>query len=132
MHSHKLLSLLFVLVVVAGCQTQPVKYEVETDVRPMPMVDEHGKPRQYIVDITITQTNPNGESIVTKPKILTIVGKQAKISAEELHTNQPPGKISCTALINYEKDGNKVDTSVLIIKKGKEVCSIKQSMTFPQ
>ena len=132
MYSHKVRLLILATIVIAGCQTKPVKYEVDTVVRPMLMADEQGRPRQYMVDITITETNPNGESIVTRPKILTMVGKPAEISAEELHTNQPPGKISCAALINYEKDGNRVDTSVLIIKKGKEVCSIKHSMTFPQ
>ena len=96
------------------------------------MVDEQGKPQQYTVDITITETRPNGESVVTRPQILTLVGKQAEITTEKLHTNQLPGKISCTALINYEKDGNRVDTSVSIIKKGKEVCLIKQSTTLPQ
>jgi hypothetical protein len=126
------LPLLLALFVIAGCQTKPVKYEVETIVRPMPMVDEQSKPRQYTVDITVTETNPDGESIVTRPQILTMVGKQAEITSEELHPNQPPGKISCTALINDEKDGHRVDTSVLIIKKGKEVCSIKQSTTFTQ
>jgi len=132
MYSHKVRLLILATIVIAGCQTKPVKYEVDTVVRPMLMADEQGRPRQYMVDITITETNPNGESIVTRPKILTMVGKPSEISTEELHTNQPPGKISCAALINYEKDGNRVDTSVLIIKKGKEVCSIKHSMTFPQ
>lgn len=131
MDIHKLLPLV-ALFVIAGCQTKPVKYEVETIVRPVPMVDEQGKPRQNTVDITITETSPNGESIVTRPQILTMVGKQAEISTEELHPNQPPGKILCTALINDEKDSHRVDISVLIIKKGKEVCSIKQSTTFPQ
>lgn len=131
MNIHKLL-LPLVLFIIAGCQTKPVKYEVETVVRPRPMVDEQGKPRQYTVDITITETKPNGESIVTRPQILTVIGKQAKITSEELHTNQPPGKISCTALVQHEKDGSRVDTSVSIIKKGEEVCSIKQSTTFFQ
>lgn len=131
MNIHKLLPFL-ALYAIAGCQTKPVKYEVNTVVRPVPMVGEDGKPRQYTVDITITETNPNGESIVTRPQILTLVGKQAEISSEELHTNQPPGKISCTALVQHEKEGNRVDTSVSIIKKGKEVCFIKQSTTLPQ
>jgi len=96
------------------------------------MADEHGRPRQYTVDITVTETNPNGESIVTRPQILTMVGKQAEITTEELYTNQLPGRISCTALVKHEKDGNRVDTSVSIIKKGKEVCLIKQSTTLPQ
>jgi hypothetical protein len=132
MYSHKVLLLILVTIVIAGCQTKPVKYEVDTVVRPMLMADGQGRPRQYTVDITITETNPNGESIVTRPQILTMVGKQAEIISEELHPNQPPGRISCTALINDKEDGHRVDTSVLIIKKGKEVCSIKQSTTFPQ
>jgi hypothetical protein len=132
MYSHKLLSLLFILVVLAGCQTKPVKYEVDTVVRPMLMAGEQGRPRQYTVDITVTETGPNGESIVTRPQILTMVGKQAEITAEELYANQPPGKISCTALVQHETDGSRVHTSVSIIKKGKEVCLIKQSTTLPE
>ena len=132
MYSHKVLLLILVALVIAGCQTKPVKYEVETIVRPMRMADEQDRPRQYTVDITITETNPNGESIVTRPQILTMVGKQAEITAEDLYTNQLPRKISCTALVQHEKDGNRVDTSVSINKKGKEVCFIKQSTTLPQ
>jgi hypothetical protein len=98
----------------------------------MPMPGEHGKPRQYTVDITITETGPNGESIVTRPQILTMVGKHAEITTEELYANQLPGRISCTALVQHEKEGNKVDTSISIIKKGKEVCLIKQSTTIPK
>lgn len=132
MYSHKVLLLILVTIVIAGCQTKPVKYEVDIVVRPMLMADEHGRPRQYTVDITVTETNPNGESIVTRPQILTMVGKPAEITVEELYANQLPGRISCTALIKHEKDGNRVDTSVSIIKKGKEVCLIKQSTTLPQ
>ncbi len=126
------LPLLLTFVVIAGCQTRPVRYEVDTVVRPMLMADEQGKPRQYTVDITITETRPDGESIVTRPQIVTMAGKRAEITTEELHTKQPPGKISCTALVEHEKDGSRVDTSVSIIKKGKEVCLIKQSTTLPQ
>ena len=132
MYSHKGRLLILVTIVIAGCQTKPVKYEVNTVVRPMRMADEQGRPRQYTVDITITETNPNGESIVTRPQILTMVGKQAEITAEELYTNQLPERISCTALVKHEKDGNRVDTSVSIIKKDQEVCFIKQSTTLPQ
>ena len=132
MYSHKILLLILVTIVTAGCQTQPVGYKVETVVRPMAMADEQGKPRQYKVDITITETRPNGESVVTRPQLLTMVGKQAEITKEELYTNQRPGKISCTALVQHEKDGSRVDTSVSIVKKGKEVCLIKQSTTLPQ
>jgi hypothetical protein len=116
MYSHKVLLLILATIVIAGCQTKPVKYEVETVVRPMPM----------------PETGPNGESIVTRPQILTMVGKHAEITTEELYTNQLPGRISCTALVQHENDGNKVDTSISIIKKGKEVCFIKQSTTLPQ
>ena len=132
MYSHKVLLLILVTIVIAGCQTKPVKYEVDTVVRPMPMADEQGRPRQYTVDITVTETGPNGESIVTRPQILTLVGKQAEITGEELHTNQLPGRISCTALIRHEEGGKRVDISVSIIKKGKEVCLIKQSTTLPE
>lgn len=131
MYSHKVLLLILVTIVIAGCQTRPVKYEVNTVVRPMPMAGEHGAPRQYTVEFTITEIGSNGESIVTRPQILTMVGKQAEITTEELFTKQLPGRISCTALVRHEKDGNRVDTSVSIIKKGKEVCSIKQSTTLP-
>ena len=110
MYSHKGRLLILVTIVIAGCQTKPVKYEVNTVVRPMRMADEQGRPRQYTVDITVTETNPNGESIVTRPQILTMVGKQAEITAEELYTNQLPGRISCTALVKHEKDGNRVDS----------------------
>lgn len=51
---------------------------------------------------------------------------------EELHTDRLPGRISCTALIKHEINANRIDTSITIVKKGKEVCSIKQSTTFPQ
>jgi hypothetical protein len=98
----------------------------------MPMADEQGTPRQYTVEFTITETGSDGESIVTRPQILTMVGKQAEITAEELYANQLPAKISCTALVQREQDGNRVDTSVSVIKKGKEVCSIKQSTTLLQ
>ena len=132
MYSHKVLLLILVTIVIAGCQTKPVNYEVETVVRPMLMADEHGRPQQYTVDITITETNLNGERIVTRPQILTMVGKQAEITTEKLYTNQLPGRISCTALVKHEKDGIRVDTSVSIIKKGMEVCLIKQSTTLAQ
>ena len=132
MYSHKVLLLIVATLAIAGCQTKPVKYEVNTVVRPMRMANEQGRPRQYTVDITITETNPNGESIVTRPQILTMVGKQAEITTEKLYTNQLPGRISCTALVKHEKDGNRVDTSVSIVKKGEEVCFIKQSTTLPR
>ena len=125
MYSRKVLLLILVTIVIAGCKTKPVKYEVDTVVRPMPMADEHGRPRQYTIDITITETNQNGESIVTKPQILTMVGEPAEITVEQLYANQLPGRISCTALVRHEKDGNRVDTSISIIKSGKEVCLIK-------
>ena len=132
MHSHKVLLLILVTIVMAGCQTHPVKYEVDTVVRPVPMPAERGRPRQYMVDFTVTETSPDGESIVTRGQIQTLVGKQAEMTQEELHTNQLPGKISCTALVKHDKDGNRVDTSISIVKKGRELCLIKQSTTLSQ
>lgn len=131
MYLHKVLLPILVTIVIAGCQTNPVKYEVDTVVLPRPMADEHGRPRQYTVDITITETGPNGGSIVTRPQILTMVGEQAEITTEKLYPNQPSERISCTALVQHEEDGNRVDTSISIVKKGKEVCLIKQSTTLP-
>jgi len=129
MHSHKILLLILVTIVTAGCQTKSVKYEIDTVVRPVPMVDDHDKSQQYTVDITVTETSPDGESIVTRPQILTMPGKQAEITMQKSNPNQPPECISCTALVKHEKDGSRVDTSVSIVKKGKELCLIKQSMT---
>jgi len=132
MYSHKVLSLILATIVTAGCQTKPVKYEVDTVVRPRPTVDEHGRAQQYTVDFTVTETHPDEESIVTRPQILTVVGKKAEITMEKLYPNQPPESISCTALVKHEKGSSRVDTSVSIVKKGKEVCLIKQSTTLPQ
>jgi len=132
MYSQKVVLLILVTILIAGCQTNPVKYEVETVVRPRLMADDRGRPQQYTVDFTVTETRPDGESIVTRPQILTAVGKQAEISTEKSYPNQPPESISCTALVEHQKDGSRVDTSVSIVKKGKEVCSIRQSTTFPQ
>jgi len=132
MYSQKVALLFLAIMAMAGCQTNPVKYEVETVVRPRLMVDDRGRPQQYTVDFTVTETRPDGESIVTRPQILTAVGKQARISTEKSYPNQPPESISCTALVEHEKDGSRVNTSVSIIKKGKEVCLIKQSTTLPQ
>lgn len=48
----------------------------------------------------------------------TMVGKEAEMTKEELPMSQLPGRISCKALAEYEEDGNRVDTSVSITKKG--------------
>ena len=132
MYSHKVLLLILVTIVMTGCQTRPVKYEVDTVVRPLSEITPQSKPRQYIVDITVTETSPNGESIVSEGQIQTMVGKEAEMTREEIYTDRLPGMISCTALVKHEEDGNRVDTSVSIVKKGKEVCSIKQSTTLSQ
>ena len=54
MYSHKTLLLFLALAVLTACQTKSVNYEVATVVRPMPLFDEHGKPQQDAVVITVT------------------------------------------------------------------------------
>ena len=122
MYSHKTLLLFLALTVLTACQTKSVNYEVATVVRPMPPLDEHGKPQQYAVVITVTETGPDGEHILMRPQLITMVGYQAKVRSD---------KMSCTAFIEHENGRNRVDTSVSIFKDGKEVCSMKQSTILP-
>lgn len=122
MYSHKLLLLFLALTVLTACQTKSVSYEVATVVRPMQPFDEHGKPQQYMIDITVTETGPNGENILMRPQLMTWVGKQAEVSG---------GEILCIASVKDENGGTRVDTSVGITKEGKEVYLFKQSTTLP-
>jgi hypothetical protein len=122
MYSQKTLLLFLALTVLTACQTKSVSYEVDTVVRPMQPFDEHGKPQQYMIDITVTETGANGENILMKPHLVTMLGKQAEVSGEE---------ILCIASVTDENGGTRVDTSVGITKEGKEVYLFKQSTTLP-
>jgi hypothetical protein len=122
MYSQKTLLLFLALTVLTACQTKSVSYEVDTVVRPMQPFDERGKPQQYMIDITVTETGANGENILMKPHLVTMLGKQAEVSGEE---------ILCIASVTDENGGTRVDTSVGITKEGKEVYLFKQSTTLP-
>jgi len=122
MYSYKALLLFLALIVLAACQTKSMSYEVATVVRPIPVFDEYGKPLQYIIDITVTETGPNGENILARPQIMALVGRQVEVSG---------GGILCIASVQYENGGTRVDTSVAIIKEDKEVYLFKQNTTMP-
>lgn len=117
---------------IAGCQTKPVQYEVDAIFVPHSMFDERGRPRQYMVKITVTETNSQGESIETNADLLTLAGKVTEAKFEQLSTNRPPGVVSCSASITNEDNVAKVITSVTIMKDGKEAYSMKQNATLQQ
>ena len=117
MRSIVLTSLVLGLISLAGCQSNSVSYQVESQIGPH--VD--GPLQQCLVKITVIQVDPSGSRRLANPSTLVVLGKEAKMSVERSDGTA----IDCKILIDQDSSF----TSVSLSKKGKVFWSSEQTTT---
>ena len=107
------------LVILAGCRTAEVAYEVDAQVSPDPEV-----PNQYIVKIRIMRVVPDAEPVIIwQPEFLTLKDHQAMFTLD--HDGH---KVTCTALISDEKEDVMATIFVSVKERGKSAKSGRQTV----
>ncbi len=96
-------SLLLVLISLAGCQSNSVSYQVESQIGP----HLDGPLQQCLVKITVIQVDPSGSRRLASPSTLVVLGEEANMSVE-----RPDGTaIDCRVLIDQDKSFTSVSLS---------------------